>query len=90
MLTSLVREHDLDFSEILESLKIDDIATPAFNELIYAVFERMTAKFLDSVVKSRRHRFSSLEFTTYTNFLDSHVAFVDADLNRWFEVWRFE
>jgi hypothetical protein len=40
------------------------------------------------VVKRRATRFSSTEYTIFTNYLDSHLWFEDAELQRWFEVWK--
>lgn len=61
---------------------------PNVNHLIYAAFERVAQQFLTREVKRRTTRFSSTEYTIFTNCLDSHLWFEDAQLQRWFEVWQ--
>lgn len=58
------------------------------NHLIYAALERVATQFLTREVKRRAARFSSTEYTIFTNYLDSHLSFEDAELQRWFEIWR--
>lgn len=61
---------------------------PNVNHLIYADFVRVATQFLTREVKRRADRFSPTKYTIFTNFLDSHLWFEDAELQRWFEVWR--
>jgi hypothetical protein len=61
---------------------------PNVNHLIYAAFERVAQQFLTREVKRRAARFSTTEYTIFTNYLDSHLWFEDAALQRWFEAWR--
>lgn len=61
---------------------------PTVNHLIYAALERVASQFLTRAVKRRAARFSSTEYTIFTNCLDSHLWFEDSELQRWYEVWR--
>ena len=61
---------------------------PNVNHLIYAAFERVARQFLTREVKRRAARFSSIKFTIFTNYLDSHPSFEDSELQRLFEIWR--
>lgn len=70
---------------------VDDLCADApvtVNHLIFAALERVVQDFLVHVVKRRAARFTSTEYTIYTNNLDSGLWFDDAELNRWFEHWR--
>ena len=61
---------------------------PDVNHLIYAAFERVATLFLTTVVKRRACRFSSTEHGIFINYLDSHLWFEDAELQRWFDAWQ--
>lgn len=56
--------------------------------MIYVALERVAQMFLTREVKHRARRFASVEYTIFTNYLDSHLWFEDQALNRWFEAWR--
>ena len=61
---------------------------PNVNNLIYAALERVAQQFLTREVKCHVTRFSSIEYTIFTNCLDSHLWFEDTELQRKFEIWR--
>jgi hypothetical protein len=56
--------------------------------LIYCAFERIAAQFLDAVPEAVRLAASTLEYTIFTNCMDSNVWFDDAGLNEDYEKWR--
>lgn len=81
--------YDLDFSDILdETDSLFGDRSPSINHIIYVAYETIAREFLGTVVKHRRSRFSTTEYTIFTNYLDSHLWFDNLDLNRWFEAWR--
>lgn len=58
------------------------------NLFIYCILDRIAIYFKEFIVKRRATRFTTAEYTIFTNYLDSHIWFDDAELNRWFEAWR--
>lgn len=88
-LLPLIDAYDLDTSELLDDLHdfIGD-ARPNVNHLIYAAFEQVATQFLTREVKRRAARFSSTEYTIFTNCLDSHLWVENAELQRWLELWH--
>jgi hypothetical protein len=86
---------DSDFLfSLLYAPKLDDVLDflgddhPNVNHLIYAAFERVAKQFLAREVKRSAARFSCTEYTIFTNYLNSHLWFVDTELQRWFEKWQ--
>lgn len=79
------------FFSLLCAAKLDDVLDflgddrPNVNHPIYAVFERVAKQFLAREVKRSAARFSCTEYTIFTNYLNSHLWFVDTELQRWFE-----
>ena len=88
-LIKLLEAYDLDVSDLMDDLsEYFGDSRPKINDLIFVALDRVAQEFLSREVKSRRRRFTSDEYSIYTNCMDSHLWFEDADLNRWFEIWR--
>lgn len=81
--------HDLTVYDVLPEVEffLEHQSTDV-NGLIYATFEIIAERFLETVVKKRIKRFRTAEYGTFTNYLDSHVWFEDRALDTWFNDWR--
>jgi hypothetical protein len=56
--------------------------------LIFCAFERIAAQFIDTVPDEVQLAASTLEYTVFTNYMDSHLWFDDAGLSERYEKWR--
>lgn len=61
---------------------------PDINTLIYVALERVAGQFLDELPSRVRLNASTLEFTIFTNCMDSHLWFDDERVNAIYEDWR--
>ena len=61
---------------------------PHINDLIYVALDRVARQFLDEIPSRSRLHASTLEYTIFTNCMDSGLWFDDERLNERYEAWR--
>lgn len=61
---------------------------PHINALIYAAFERVAARFLDEIPSRARLHASTLDYSIFTNCMDSSLWFDDERIEELYEAWR--
>ena len=58
------------------------------NDLIYVALDRVARQFLDEIPSRARLHACTLEYSIFTNCMDSHLCFDDERLNELYEEWR--
>jgi hypothetical protein len=61
---------------------------PQINLLIHAAFERVAARFLAEISSRARLHASTLDYSIFTNCMDSSLWFDDERLQDLYETWR--
>jgi len=84
-LFNLIQKHDLDFSKIVDNVKMNfwEKFICDINYLIYEALYFIACKFIDT--NKNLFKDESDEFEIYTNFLDSHIYFKSSKVNKEFE-----
>ena len=84
-LANTVLEHELDIEDIIESVEMNfwKEFKCDFNYIVYETLSTIASKFIDE----NRELFDkySDEYEIYTNYMDSHIRFVDETVQSKFE-----
>jgi hypothetical protein len=70
-LLRLITTYDLELADLVADVAEYRDGTSTVNDLIGAAFERVAQTFLQRVVKHRAARFTSTDYTVWTNCMDS-------------------
>jgi hypothetical protein len=70
-LLRLIETYDLDLGDLVADVADYRDGPATVNDLIGVAFERVAQTFLTHVVKRRADRFTSTEYTVWTNCMDS-------------------
>ena len=84
-LANTVLEHELDIEDVIESVEMNfwKEFKCDFNYIVYETLSTIASKFIDE----NRELFDkySDEYEIYTNYMDSHIRFVDETVQSKFE-----
>ena len=84
----LIDAYEIPADDLLSDVRDFCQGAPQINDLIYAALDRVARQFLDEIPSRARLHASTLEYTVFTNCMDSHVWFEDERLEERFEEWR--
>lgn len=84
-LAELLEEHDIDFDEIMDSVKANFWKDQAydFNTIVYKIFYKIATDFIaenECLFKN-----NSSEFEIYTNYMDSRLRFESSEIQEKYE-----
>lgn len=84
-LVDTIEEHDLDFDDIYENVEMNfwKEFTANINYFIYEALSQIAYKFIESHTELFEEY--SDEFEIYTNYMDSHIYFIDEYVQGEFE-----
>jgi len=84
-LVNLIDENNLDFDEVYENVEMNfwKEFTTDINYFIYEALSQIAYRFISS--NKEFFKEYSDEFEIYTNFMDSHIWFIDEEVQSKFE-----
>ena len=87
-LINLTEAYNLDPTELMLEAREFRLWMPQINDFIYVALIQVAERFVSELPKRVSRKDSCLEYSIFTNCMDSHIWFEDEGINNRFEKWR--